>query len=113
MGSSADDCDLAKHGERDAIGAAGKALDLLVAVRLLLAKLVAGEGKHVEVVGPQVPLQLLQGSVVLVCEAALASHVHHQGDLGGKNKTQTDTQHSEGACTCTCLDTPTCVTLSN
>lgn len=52
MGTSAGDCDLAKHGERDTVGAAGKALDLPVAVRLLLAKLVAGEGKHIEVVGP-------------------------------------------------------------
>ena len=74
VGTSAGDCNLAKHGERDTVCAAGKALDLLVAVGLLLAKLVAGEGKHIEVVGPQVPLQLLQGPIVLVCEATLASH---------------------------------------
>lgn len=91
MGTSADDCNLAKHGERDTVGVAGEALNLLIAVRLLLAKLVAGEGKYIEVVGPQVPLELLQGPVVLVCEAALTSHVHHQGNLGGENKTQTHT----------------------
>ncbi|KAL0604356.1 hypothetical protein AAY473_026354 [Plecturocebus cupreus] len=55
---------------------------------LLLAKLVAGEGEHVEVVGTQVPLQLLQGSVVLICEAALAGHIHHQGHLCDRNKTK-------------------------
>ena len=86
MGTSASHCDLAKHGERDTVGAAGKILDLLVAVGLLLAKLVAGEGEHIEVVRPQVPLQLLQGPVVLVCEATLAGHVHHQGHLCDKKK---------------------------
>lgn len=91
MGTSASHCDLAKHGERDAVGAAGKTLDLLVAVGLLLAELVAGEGKHVEVVGPQVPLKLLQGPVVLLCEATLAGHVHHQGHLCSRDTTQTCT----------------------
>lgn len=84
VGTSACDSYLTEHGERDAVGAADKALDLFVAVGLLLAKLVAGEGKHVEVAGTQVPLQLLQVSVVLVCEATLASHVHHQRHLINK-----------------------------
>lgn len=83
----AGDSDLAKHGEGDTVGATHKALDLPVAVGLLLAKLVAGETKHVEVLGSQVPLQLLQSSVVLLCEATLAGHIHHQGHLRGQNKT--------------------------
>lgn len=59
VSSSANDCHLAEHGERDTVGAAGKALNLPVAVWLLLAKLVAGEGKHIEMVRTQVLLQLL------------------------------------------------------
>jgi hypothetical protein len=84
VGTSASDCDLAKHGKRDTVGAAGKVLNLPVGVWFLLAKLVAREGKHIKMMGAQVPLQLLQGSVVLVCEATFASYVHHQGNLHGK-----------------------------
>lgn len=88
MGTSAGDCDLAKHGERDTVGPAGKVLNLPVSVWFLLAKLVAREGEHVKMVGTQVPLQLLQGSVVLICEATFTSYIHHQRNLRGRNKTE-------------------------
>lgn len=88
VGTSANDCNLAEHGERDTVGTAGKVLNLPVGVWFLLAKLVAREGEHVEMVGTQVPLQLLQGSVVFVCEATFASYVHHQRNLRGRNKTE-------------------------
>lgn len=88
MSTGARDCDLAKHGERNTVGTAGKVLNLPVGVWFLLAKLVAREGEHIKMVGTQVPLQLLQGSVVLVCEATFAGYVHHQRNLRGRNKTE-------------------------
>lgn len=53
--TSAGDCNLAKHGESDTVGEAGKKLPNLL-LSALLATLVAGEGKHIEVLGPVVLL---------------------------------------------------------
>lgn len=79
--SSPDDRDFAEQREGDAVDPAHKAVDLLVAAGLLLPKLVAGEGQHIEVIRTEVPLELLQVFVVFLGEATLAGHVHHQGHL--------------------------------
>ena len=79
--SRSDHGDFTKEREGHSVDSAHEAVDLLVAAGLLLAELVAGEGQHVEVVRPVVPLQLLQVPVVLLREAAVAGHVHHQGHL--------------------------------
>lgn len=70
--------DLAEEGETGPINTPHEAVDLLVAAWLLLAKLVAGEGQHIEVVGPKVSLELLEVCVMILCVATLAGHVHHQ-----------------------------------
>lgn len=86
VGSHSDDGDFAEQREGYSINSPHEAVDLLVAARLLLAELVAGEGENVEVKRAEVPLQLLQVSVVLIGEAALAGNVHHQGNLGQQTR---------------------------
>jgi len=75
------DGDFTKDRERRPVDAAHEAVDLLVTAGLLLAELVAGEGEHVEVGRPEVPLEQLQLPVVVLREATVAGHVHHQGHL--------------------------------
>lgn len=51
MDTSGSDGDLAEHGERAVVGTVSRGLDLLVAVRLLLFKLLVREGDHIEMAG--------------------------------------------------------------
>lgn len=81
VGSCSNNGDFTEEGEGDAVDSSDEAVDVLVTAGLLLAKLVAGERQHVEVEGAEVALQLLQVFVVLVGEATLAGHVHHQRHL--------------------------------
>lgn len=81
VSSGADHCNLTEQREGGSVDSAHEAVDLLVAAGLLLPKLVAGEGQHVEVVRPEVPLQLLQVPVVFFGEATFTGDVHHQGHL--------------------------------
>lgn len=86
VGSCSNNGNFTEQGEGDAVDSSDKAVDVLVAAGLLLAKLVAGERQHVEVIRPEVALQLLQVFVVFLGETTLAGHVHHQRHL----KPQTD-----------------------
>lgn len=81
VGPGSDDGDFTEQRERDAVDSAHEAVDLLVASGLLLPKLVAGEGQHIEVIRPKVPLELLQVFVVFLSEATFAGYIHHQGYL--------------------------------
>lgn len=81
VGSCSDNSDFTEQGEGHAVHSSDEAVDVFVTAGLLLAKLVAGERQHVEMIRPKVPLQLLQVFVVFLSEAALAGHVHHQGHL--------------------------------
>ena len=78
--------DLAEERERHAIDAPYEAVDFLVASRLLLPELIAGEAEDVEVVRPKVPLELLQVCVVRLSEATVAGHVNHQRYLRKSNE---------------------------
>lgn len=95
VGSGSDDGDFTEQGERDAVNSTNKAVNLLVAAGLLLPKLVAGEGQHVEVIRPKVPLELLQVFVVLFCEATFTGYIHHQGHLRAKEHTVKKQQRSQ------------------
>lgn len=81
VGSSSDDSDFTEQREGDGVDPAHKAVNLLVAARLLLPKLVAGECQHIKVIRPKVPLELLQVFVVLLSEATFTGYIHHQGHL--------------------------------
>lgn len=81
VGSCSNHGDFAEQREGDSVHGSHETVDLLVAAGLLLAELVAGESQDVEVKRTEVPLQLLQVSVVLVGETAVAGDVHHQRHL--------------------------------
>lgn len=81
VGSSSDYSDFTEQREGDSVDSANKAVDLLVAARLLLPKLVAGEGQHIEVVWPKVSLELLHFFVVFLSEATFTGYIHHQRNL--------------------------------
>lgn len=93
VGSYSNNGDFTEEREGDAVDSSDEAVDVLVAAGLLLAKLVAGEGQHVEVKRAEVALQLLQIFVVLLGEATLAGHVHHQRHL----ETQADAENGAGS----------------
>ena len=59
----------------------GGGLDVPAAPGLGVPELPAGEGKHVEVRGAQLPVQLLQGQVVHLRLLAETRHVYNQRRL--------------------------------
>lgn len=88
VGSSSDNSDFTEQREGDLVYSAHKAVNLLVAAGLLLPKLVAGEGQHIEVIRPEVPLELLQVFVVFISEATFTGYIHHQGHLKPQDSTE-------------------------
>lgn len=99
VGSGSDDSDFTEQGEGDPVDSAHKAVDLLVAAGLLLPKLVAGEGQHVEVIRSKVPLELLQVCVVVLGEATFTGYVHHQGHLKPREHTVNTLKQQSAATT--------------
>lgn len=90
IGSSSNNSDFTEQRERDTIDPSDEAVYLLVTAWFLLSELVAGEGHHIEVIGPKVPLELLQIFVVLLSEATFTGYIHNQGHL----KTQKHTTNA-------------------
>lgn len=83
----AQDFDPAEEGESDSKLGLGEGLDVPAGPRLRVSKLSTGEGQHVEVRGPQHPVHVLQGPVVLLSVLAVTRHVYNQRRLsreGGK-----------------------------
>ncbi len=87
VGSSSDNSDFTEQREGDSVDSAHKTVDLLITAGLLLPKLVAGEGQHIEVIRAKVPLELLQVFVVFLSEATFTGYIHHQGHLKPQKNT--------------------------
>ena len=77
MNPLAFDHDFREEGKAHLIIRGAEFLDLVVRARLLLAKLVGGEGKHFESLVLIFLVDLLQ-SLVLRCETALAGSIDDQ-----------------------------------
>lgn len=69
--------DPAEEGEGDAVGGLGESLDVPASPGLRVPELTAGEGQDVEVRGAQLPVQLLQGSIVRLRLLAVTRHVYN------------------------------------
>lgn len=95
IGSSSDNSDFTEQRERDTIHPSDEAVYLLVTAWFLLPELVAGEGHDIEVIGPKVPLELLQIFVVLLSKATFACYIHNQGNLKHTQKHTTNTLHQQ------------------
>lgn len=97
IGSSSNNSDFTEQRERDTIDPSDEAVYLLVTAWFLLPELVAGEGHHIEVIGPKVPLELLQIFVVLLSKATFTCYIHNQGHLRTqKHTTNALHQQSQG-----------------
>lgn len=81
LGLGAQDLDPAEEGEGDAVGGLGEPLDVPTAHGLRVPELGAGEGQDVEVRRSQLPVELLQGSVVALRLLAVTRHVYNQRRL--------------------------------
>lgn len=73
----AQDFDPAEEGERDAVAGLGESLAVPAAPGLRFPELTARKGQDVEVRGAQLPMQLLQISVVVLRLLAGTRHVYN------------------------------------
>ena len=80
IGAAAVDLDLAEHGEAHAIVELAKRHDLVLAARVLAAKLIAGEAQHREAPIPVTLIQRFQPRE-LRCESAARGGVHDQQNM--------------------------------
>lgn len=80
VGSRSGDIALGEHRKLDTVGEAAKVGDLLVAARLLAAKIIGRKTHHHQTLVPVFGVHLLQ-PVVLAGEAAVAGGIDHQHDL--------------------------------